>query len=168
MAVSRDGRLVFTASSPDTFNYFTSPHILTRHDVENNTSRVITTHGNMVGVPVLSRGQTLIATTATLGNAVRVGSTNGDEPHLLSGSAFMIAAAFSPDEKWITCADNMEPVVLLWRMPEGRPFHTLPRDEFLDRLRALTCRQVVPDAASATGYRANTVPSPGWGNVPTW
>jgi len=53
-------------------------------------------------------------------------------------------------------------------MPEGRPLHDLPHDEFLARLRSLTNYRVVPDETSPTGYRIEIEPFPGWENVPTW
>jgi hypothetical protein len=54
-------------------------------------------------------------------------------------------------------------------VPEGQPFHALPRDELLDRLRALTNYRVVRDEATPTGYRVEVGPSPGWGDhAPSW
>jgi hypothetical protein len=50
----------------------------------------------------------------------------------------------------------------LWRIPEGRPLHTLPHDEFLDRLRAETNRRVVADPTSATGYQLDLDALEGW------
>jgi hypothetical protein len=47
-------------------------------------------------------------------------------------------------------------------------FHTLPYEELMARLRALTNLQVVEDGASATGYRLDVGPFPGWKDVPTW
>ncbi len=48
------------------------------------------------------------------------------------------------------------------------PLHTLPREELLSKLRALTNVRVVEDAASTTGYRVDLAPFPGWRDVPTW
>jgi hypothetical protein len=53
-------------------------------------------------------------------------------------------------------------------MPEGRPFHTLPREELILRLHALTNLRVVPDETASTGYRVDTAPFPGWQTRPTW
>jgi hypothetical protein len=60
-----------------------------------------------------------------------------------------------------------DPTVLLWRMPEGRPFHALPHDEFLTRLRALTNLRVVAEKNSTTGYRLDHARFPGWDKVAT-
>jgi hypothetical protein len=53
-------------------------------------------------------------------------------------------------------------------MPQGRPFHLLPRDELLARLRALTNLRVVKDGESETGYRVEPGPFPGWKEAPAW
>ena len=53
-------------------------------------------------------------------------------------------------------------------MPEGRPFHTLPYGELLERLRALTNLRAVPDEQTQGGYRVEAGPFPGWETVPTW
>jgi hypothetical protein len=77
--------------------------------------------------------------------------------------------AVSPDGKWIAAALAADAYSAfgVFRVPEGRPLQTLPHDELLDRLRAMTNLRVVPDKASITGYRLDTAPFPGWEKVPT-
>jgi hypothetical protein len=53
-------------------------------------------------------------------------------------------------------------------MPQGKPFHTLPYETLLGRLRSLTNLRIVRDAGVATGYRAVPGPFPGWASVPEW
>jgi len=53
-------------------------------------------------------------------------------------------------------------------MPEGEPFHTLPYEELLRRLRTVTNLRAVEDESSPTGYRLEVGPFPGWKDVPTW
>ena len=53
-------------------------------------------------------------------------------------------------------------------MPQGKPFHTLPYEEFLDRLRTLTNLRVVPDEENPSEYRYDYEPFPGWETLPTW
>jgi hypothetical protein len=48
------------------------------------------------------------------------------------------------------------------------PFHTLPYAALVAKLDSLTNLRVVEDAASATGYRLDIGPFPGWKDVPTW
>ena len=57
--------------------------------------------------------------------------------------------------------------IATWRGVDELPFHTLPYDELLERLRALTNLRVVEDPGSATGYRVDIGPFPGWATVPT-
>jgi WD40 repeat protein len=98
-----------------------------------------------------------------------VGSTSGEEPHLLLGhSGAVTSVAVSPDRRWIASASGAE--VRLWPMPDlsKPPFHTLPLDVLLARLRALTNLEVVADPASPTGYKVAIGPFPGWRDTPTW
>jgi WD40 repeat protein len=98
---------------------------------------------------------------------VRVGPLSGEEPHLLYGHAGMVlSVAVSPDSQWIASAS--EDGIRLWPMPRSRPFHTLPHDELLAKLRSLTNLRLVPDAAATTGFRTEIGPFPGWGGQPEW
>ena len=74
----------------------------------------------------------------------------------------------SPDLRWVSVPSMDEPVVYLWRRPEGKPLQTLSHDALLERLRALTCFRVAPDRTSPTGYRLVGAPFAGWEKVPTW
>jgi WD40 repeat protein len=103
----------------------------------------------------------------TLGN-VRVGPIDGGPAHLLVGHEAPIKAlAVSADARLIASIDN-DGTARIWPMPEGEPFHLLPREELLARLRTLTNLRVVEDAESATGYRVTHGRFPGWETVPTW
>ena len=48
------------------------------------------------------------------------------------------------------------------------PLHTLPHDELMARLDALTNLRVVADPAASTGWKLEIGPFPGWKNVPAW
>jgi WD40 repeat protein len=100
---------------------------------------------------------------------VRVGPVDGSEPHRLcchAGRIFTVAV--SPDGQWIASAAGGE--IRLWPMPDVTkpPLHTLPHDELMARLRALTNLQVVEDPASPTGYKLDIGPFPGWKDLPSW
>ena len=100
---------------------------------------------------------------------VRVGRIGQAAPHVLSrhtGPVFSLAV--SPDGKWIASSSGSE--IRLWPMPDVSkpPFHTLPHAELMAKLDALTNLRVVHDPASATGWKLDIGPFPGWKDVPTW
>ena len=131
-------------------------------------SRDITSHGGRLQSFALDpTGTTLV--TGDADGLVRVGPLSGEgEPHLLYGhSRAVTSVAVSPDGKWIASASD-DDTIRLWPMPEGPPLHTLPYDALLAKLRSLTNLRVVPDAASATGYKLEPGPFPGWAKAPEW
>jgi hypothetical protein len=97
---------------------------------------------------------------------------------LLFGDALAIAyhgtigasISVSPDSRWIATVSR-DGTIRLWPMPpsgEATPFHTLPYEGILTRLRALTNLRVVPDEQSGTGYKIEFGPFPGWKKFPEW
>ncbi len=137
-------------------------------DLQKQTSRRITTHGERVRSATLDASGRIIVT-ADVNGVVRVGPATGEEPHLLLGQTGpALAVSVSPDRRWISSWSSE--VVHLWPMPDVTkpPFHTLPYEELMAKLRALTNLEVVEDQASATGYRVEVGPFPGWEEVPTW
>jgi WD40 repeat protein len=140
---------------------------LTLYDLESGTSETISSHGNGVTALALDPTGTLVVT-GSFDGVLRVGPITGEEPHLLYGGSLEVySIAVSPDGKWIA-SGSQDGAIRLWPMPEGTPFHTLPYQEILDRLRGLTNLRVVPDEGSATGYRVEIGPFPGWKRVPEW
>jgi WD40 repeat protein len=138
-------------------------------DLERGSHRVLPVRGSRLthAVALDAAGERLV--TGDVTGAVRVGRVSGEEPHLLLGHTGPVTdVAVSPDGKWIASASGNE--IRLWPMPDvsKSPFHALPHDALMARLRALTNIQVVEDAASATGYSLDTGPFPGWKDVPAW
>jgi WD40 repeat protein len=136
-------------------------------NLESAASRDISSHGSRVHIFDLDpTGATLV--TGSNDGLVRAGPLTGEEPHLLYGHTRRVTGvAVSPDRKWIASAGD-DDTIRLWPVPEGPPLHTLPHDVLLAKLRALTNLRVVPAPASATGYRIQADPFPGWATVPTW
>jgi WD40 repeat protein len=140
---------------------------LSFHDLRAGVSRELTSHGNAVrSVALDPKGE--IAVTGSFDGLVRVGPVTGDPPHLLHGHTLPVTSvAVSPDGRWIASGSD-DGTIRLWPMPEGRPFHTLPYDELLARLRSFTNLRVVHDEGSETGYRVEAGPFPGWAVQPEW
>jgi WD40 repeat protein len=140
---------------------------LSFHDLRAGVSRELTSHGNTLwSVALDPKGE--IAVTGGFDGVVRVGPVTDEEPHLLYGhSREVTSVAVSPDGRWIASGSD-DGTIRLWPMPEGPPFHTLPYDELLTRLRSFTNLRIVPDARAETGYSVEAGPFPGWAVVPEW
>jgi WD40 repeat protein len=165
--LSRDGRKLFAWGTrrPGEMNRFDE---LRFFDLEEGTSRRITTHGSEPYCGALDPTGRIIAS-GGMDGVVRAGPATGEEPHLLFGHDGPVTAlAISPHGRWIASASNES--VRLWPMPDVAkpPFHTLPYPELMAKLRALTNLEVVADEAEPTGYRVEVGPFPGWKDVPTW
>ena len=168
---SRDGRYLLAAYGADT----TVPSVdvarteLILLDLKSRASRPITTHGSRVSDAAFDPAESLLVT-VDIDGMTRVGPITGGEPHLLfrQMGEYGSDVAVSPDGRWIATGDFRTPTVRLQRMPTGRPFHTLPRDEFLERVRSLACYRVIADPNAATGYAVARAPFTAWEKVPTW
>jgi WD40 repeat protein len=165
--LSRDGRhlLAWGTRRPGELNHFDELRLF---DLEEGTSRRITTHGSEPFCGALDPSGRIVVT-GDMDGVVRVGPSSGEEPHLLYGHTGPVTAlAVSPDGSWIASASNDS--VRLWPMPDVTkpPFHALAYEELMARLRALTNLEVVEDETAATGYRPEVGPFPGWETVPTW
>ena len=104
------------------------------------------------------------------GNARAPGRGHKESPIvlLLGHEGTVNALAVSPDERWIASASG--DALNVWPMPDVMkpPLHTLPHAELMAKLDALTNLRVVRDPASATGWKLDIGPFPGWKDVPTW
>jgi WD40 repeat protein len=147
----------------------TTPSSLSLFDLASRTTREITSHGSQVSSLALDTDGKILVTGDKLG-VVRAGALSGSEPHLLYGhTAPVTSVAVSPDGCRIVSA-SADGTIRLWPMPDlsKPPFHTLPHDELVARLRSLTNLRAVRDAASDTGWKVEVGPFPGWAEVPEW
>lgn len=170
IAITRDGRYV-AVNSVSATQWFDVPDATSKTiilDLKQNKLVAITSHGDQVfRVALDPKGAKLV--TGDLEGNVRVGSIIGESPHLLIGHNGPVGdVTIHPDGKWIASAGFLNPEMRLWPMPEGQPFHTLPHDELLNRLRSLTNLRVVADKNSSNGYRIDVGPFPGWEKLPNW
>jgi WD40 repeat protein/DNA-binding winged helix-turn-helix (wHTH) protein len=142
---------------------------LVRFALEGQAPKVLASHGGSVQCAALDPTDTWVAT-GSFDGIVRIGSAAGDEPYYFFGHEGTINdVAFSPDGKWLA-SGGKDKTVRLWPVPDGSkpPFHTLPYEELLDRIRGLTNLRVVADDASDTGYRVEAGTFPGWAKLPEW
>jgi WD40 repeat protein len=103
---------------------------------------------------------------------VRVGRLFDEEPHLLLGHGMgETHVSVSADGKWVFSRGS-EGTVRMWPVPDlGQPpFHTLPYEDLMTKLRTFTNLRAVPDDESHTGYtvQADSSAYRGWAEVPTW
>jgi WD40 repeat protein len=158
--LSNDGRSLVGVHRGQAFFY----------DLEKKERRELPLRGEQVKGVALDPTGTVAFTSES--GALSVGPVTGGEPHLLLGQ-FPINAnlAVHPSGKWIASGSGGAldgDTLRLWPVPEGRPFHTLPYEEFLDRLRALTNLRAEPSEESVTGYEIAVGEFPGWEKLPTW
>jgi eukaryotic-like serine/threonine-protein kinase len=138
-------------------------------DLEQGTSRVITTHGSDFTAVAINRTGDMIATGDSTG-AIRVGHATGGAPHLLLGHRGDVAELTFSDDSQTLASAGSDATVRLWPVPDlsKAPLHLLPRDALIAKLRALTNVRAVADSEAPGGYRIGFDPFPGWKTEPTW
>jgi WD40 repeat protein len=158
--ISRDGRTLV--------GEFNSR--ITVYDLENRSRRELTSHGDRINNNGVLDPTGRLVVTGDNDGVIRVGPITGEEPHLLLGHEGPVTwLNVSPEGDWIA-SGGADHTVRLWPMPDmnKQPFHTLPYETFLDRLRGLTNLRAVRDEEFSTGYRIDIGPFPGWEKVPEW
>ncbi len=138
-------------------------------DLETGATRTVRSHGDRFKSFAAAMDPSGRAIVTGRADGVRVGPSDGGEPHLLLGHEEPVTAvAVSPDGRWIASVGGSE--IRLWGMPDVSrpPLHTLPHDELLGKLDGLTNLRAVRDPDSATGWTLEAGPFPGWAEVPEW
>lgn len=161
IATSNNGRYLAAAfsSAKNIYEMRDATSDLVLYDLKEGKNTAISSHGNRVFCVAFDPSNTRLIT-GDLDGIVRVGQITGGTPHLLLGHEGGIGdIAVHPGGMWIASASGT--TVRLWPMPQGKPLDSLPYNELLDRLRALTNVRAVADNSSPTGYRAKYAPFPG-------
>lgn len=159
--LSPDGRYVLATVAPEGAGAESKECIIVIYDLQEHVARELPKHGDRAYYAAWDpTGQHVVSIDDE--GTIRVGPVSGEEPHLLMGLEGKDEIIVHPDGEWIFTGGR------LWPMPEGRPFHTLPHAEFLERLRGLTNYRVTADENSTSGYRLDLGPFPGWEEAPTW
>ena len=165
--VSADGRFLVTTVTQAEEGKVLASEIL-YFDLVESTHRTIDGRGEIpTALAFDASGQVLVS--GDTEGVVYVGSSGGDQPHLLLGhDSEIVAVALSPDGRWLASASADE--IRVWPMPDldQQPFHDLPYDQILAKLHSFTNLQAVDDPESSTGWRLEVGPFPGWREVPTW
>jgi WD40 repeat protein len=128
----------------------------------------LTTHGNQVTLMNWDPSGSRVVTGSRDGT-VRVGPVTGEEPHLLIGHDAPVWGVRVDSTGRLVASTSEDGTVRIWPMPDGRPLHTWPRDELLEKLRSQTNVRIVEDASTSTGYRTTFLPFQGWDrDPPAW
>jgi WD40 repeat protein len=139
-------------------------------DLQDGTERPIRGFGNDIGEIAINLDGTIIATLVRRDTMAEllVGTTFGDRRHVIPRGRGTGGLAISPDDKWVLTSAG--PEIRLYPMPDlsQPPLHTLPHEELMSRLDAMTNVRAVHDPKSSTGYRLEAGPFPGWRQVPRW
>ena len=138
-------------------------------DLKTRATTRLESHVSSVCSVAMDAAGELVVTGSTDGT-IRVGKANGGDPHLLLGHEGRVRnLAVDPKGRWIA-SGGKDGTVRLWPMPDldAPPLHALPHDELIAKLHSLTNLRAVRDEESATGWKLEVGPFPGWETVPTW
>ncbi len=137
-----------------------------RIDIDSGEERPLADWGTVGGLTVTRAGELIGATPE---GTLQVGPLVAGPPHLLFGHQGFVMNSTTSGE-WIVTGGNPDQTVRIWPRPDvtETPFHLLPYEELLARLRALTNVRVVRDEESETGYGTEIGEFPGWEVVPEW
>jgi WD40 repeat protein len=168
-AVSSDGNFILTTERIEGIGTDAESHIRWR-DLASGETYAFRSHGTNPGPIALDPTDRWVVTGGRDDGFVRVGAVSGGEPRLLIGHTDRVTAvAVSPDGQLIASASD-DGSVRLWPFPDMSkpPMYTLPHDELIAKLKTLTNLRMVRDAESATGWKLDVGPFPGWETVPSW
>ena len=137
----------------------------TVYDLKEQRGWPLRTHGNQVTLMNWDPSGRRVVTGSRDG-IVRVGPVTGEEPHLLIGHHAPVWGVRVDATGRLVASASEDGTVRIWPVPDGRPLHTWPLGELLEKLRSLTNVRIVRDVSTSTGYRATFLPFQGWDRDP--
>ncbi len=138
-------------------------------DLDSNTVTPMDAFGDRIAAVAIDPEGAFVVTGSVDGD-LRAGPLTTEEPHLLLGHKTSVCRlAIDPRGRWIASGSG-DSTIRLWPMPDFSkpPLHTLPHDELIAKLKTLTNLRVVRNEESATGWKLEVGPFPGWETVPSW
>jgi WD40 repeat protein len=171
MAISRDRRTLVSSRCESLDRTGSSEKAkceFVKVNLQTNATTVLKSFGYGMAAAIDPTDHFLV--TGAFDGLVRVGRLSGEEPHIIFGhNGKTDAVDFSPDGRWIASSAR-DDTIRLTPMPDlsKPPPHTLPHNQFLEKLKSFTNLRVVADPGSTTGWKVETSPFPGWNKVPAW
>jgi hypothetical protein len=171
IALSGNRRFLLAAMFKEGRGMGTSRGELVLFDLHTGTERAIPGFGTeMTHLAINHTGTTIAAIDRA--RTLTIAATTGDRRYVIPRAGSFVGGpsglAISPDDEWV--GTSIGPEIRLYPMPDlsQPPLHTVPLDELMSRLDAMTNARAVPDPASSTGYKLEAGPFPGWRKQPRW
>jgi len=161
-SISPNGQRIYIAGSSLTHE---EPVVV--YDLASGKATSIDSHAQATSIAVDPEGAMLV--TGAPNGDIHVGRVDSSEPQVLLGHQTAAWVSVSPDGRWIA-STSLDGSLRLWPTPDlsKPPLHTLPHDELIAKLKTLTNLRVVRDEETATGWKLEVGPFPGWETVPSW
>jgi WD40 repeat protein len=139
------------------------------YDLETGDEWSLESHGERVSGLAWHPSEKAVVS-GTIDGVIQVGKVTGERPFLFQGHTSGVELEFHPSGDYFFSTGIFDGTLRLWPMPDlsKPPFHTLPHNELIARLKSMTNYRAVKDENSTTGYKIELGPFHGWETVPEW